>query len=230
MKKISRQLTRVSTPPSSGPEDEATAPPIAHTATARARRAGSGCAWLISAIDEGIITAAPALWANRAATSALMAGASPHAAEARTNTASPAPNARRAPNRSDTDPADSSRAANISVYPSTTHCSPVIPPPRPARIDGNATLTTTASRVIMKKPSTAAASVKPGLAAPRMPGTARDGLVAKRVDTTSSFLMFPHGPGAGGRCLIAATHSGNHPSAAPGRACCEGYCQGLPAG
>jgi hypothetical protein len=58
--KISRQLTRVSTPPSSGPEDDATAPPIAHTATARARRAGDGYAWPISAIDEGISTAAAA--------------------------------------------------------------------------------------------------------------------------------------------------------------------------
>ena len=34
-----------------------------------------------------------------------------------TSTASPAPNARRAPIRSDNDPADSSSAANISVYP-----------------------------------------------------------------------------------------------------------------
>jgi hypothetical protein len=41
MKKISRQLTRVSTPPSTGPADDATAPPIAQTATARARLAGS---------------------------------------------------------------------------------------------------------------------------------------------------------------------------------------------
>jgi hypothetical protein len=42
-------------------------------------------------------------------------GARPHAAEASTNTTSPAPNARRAPSRSDSDPADNSSAANISV-------------------------------------------------------------------------------------------------------------------
>ena len=42
MKKISRHVTSVSTPPSTGPHDDASAPPIAHTATARARRAGSG--------------------------------------------------------------------------------------------------------------------------------------------------------------------------------------------
>ncbi len=98
-----------------------------------------------------------------------MAGARPHAAEAAANTGSPAPNTRRAPNRSEADPADSSSAPNISAYPSTTHCSPVIPPPSPARMDGSATFTTTASRVIMKKPSTAAASVKPGLEASRRP-------------------------------------------------------------
>ena len=33
---------RVSSPPSTGPDEEATAPPIAHIASARARRAGSG--------------------------------------------------------------------------------------------------------------------------------------------------------------------------------------------
>jgi hypothetical protein len=42
MKKINRQLTSVSTPPSTGPADDANAPPIAHSATARARRAGFG--------------------------------------------------------------------------------------------------------------------------------------------------------------------------------------------
>jgi hypothetical protein len=36
-----------------------------------------------------------------------------------------------------------------------------MPPPRSRRIDGKATLTTTASKVITKKPSTAAASVNP---------------------------------------------------------------------
>src|SRR6516225_10245289 len=131
MTKISRQLTTVSTPPSSGPEDEATAPPIAHTATARARRTGSGYACPISAIDDGIITAATAPWTNRAPTSAPMAGASPHAAEAATNTASPAPNTRRAPNRSANDPADSSSAANISVYPVDHPLQPGEPPAQP---------------------------------------------------------------------------------------------------
>jgi hypothetical protein len=41
MPKISRQLTRLNSPPSTGPEQEATEAPMAHTATARARRVGS---------------------------------------------------------------------------------------------------------------------------------------------------------------------------------------------
>src|SRR2546426_10937866 len=64
MKKINRHVTNVSTPPSTGPEEDAIALPIAHTATARARLAGSGYAWPISAIDDGIITAAAEPWTN----------------------------------------------------------------------------------------------------------------------------------------------------------------------
>ena len=41
-KKINRHDTRVSSPPSTGPDEDAIAPPIAHTATARARLARSG--------------------------------------------------------------------------------------------------------------------------------------------------------------------------------------------
>jgi hypothetical protein len=143
----------VSRPPATGPDEEATAPPIAHTATARARRPGSGYAWLISAIEDGMITAAAAPCANRAATNAARLGARPQAVDAVTNTATPTPKARRAPVRSVSAPADSSTAATISVYPSTTHCDPAIPPPNSRRIDGNATLTTTASRVITKNPA-----------------------------------------------------------------------------
>ena len=69
----------------------------------------------LRAIDEGIIAAAAAPWTNRAATSASMVGANPQATEAATNTSSPAPNARRAPIRSDSARDDSSSAANISV-------------------------------------------------------------------------------------------------------------------
>jgi hypothetical protein len=44
-----------------------------------------------------------------------MLGASPQASEASTNPATPAPNTRRAPNRSLSEPADSSSAANSNV-------------------------------------------------------------------------------------------------------------------
>jgi hypothetical protein len=50
----------------------------------------------------------------------------------------------------------------MSVYPSTTHWSPVMPPPRSDPIAGNATLTTRASSVTMKKPSTATSSAGRG--------------------------------------------------------------------
>jgi hypothetical protein len=115
MKKISRQVIGLSSPPTTGPDAAATAPPIAHTATARVRLVGSAYAWRTRAIAAGIITAAAAPCTNLATTSVPGLGARPQAAEATTNTDSPAANARRAPPRSDSAPADSSKAANISV-------------------------------------------------------------------------------------------------------------------
>jgi hypothetical protein len=64
-------------------------------------------------MEEGISTAAAAPWTNRAATSAPRLGARPQAAEAATNSDSPAAKARRAPTRSDSAPAVSKRAANM---------------------------------------------------------------------------------------------------------------------
>ena len=52
---------------------------------------------------------------NLAATSVARLGATPQAADATANKTSPAANARRAPIRSASAPADSSSAANISV-------------------------------------------------------------------------------------------------------------------
>ncbi len=198
MKKISRQLARVSSPPVTGPAEDAIAPPIAHMATARARRAGSGNAWPIRAIDDGIMTAAAAPCTSRAVTSTPRPGARPQAAEASTNPATPAPNARRAPIRSASAPADSSSAANISVYPAATHCRPLIPPPKSARTDGSATLTTVASSVTTKNPSTAAASVKPGRETSRTPGLTRRPLATICVDIRTFFPCgaWPRLPGA----------------------------------
>src|SRR2546430_13555227 len=75
MEKINRHETRVSIPPTTGPADDATEAPIAHTATARARLPGCGYAWPISAIDDGITTAAAAPCTNRDATSTFKPGA-----------------------------------------------------------------------------------------------------------------------------------------------------------
>ena len=115
MKKINRQSMRVSTPPSTGPDEEATAPPIAHIPIARPRALASGKACRISAIEAGIIAAAAMPCTNRATIRTQSAGARPQATEASTNPTIPAANARRAPTRSLSDPADSSRAANMSV-------------------------------------------------------------------------------------------------------------------
>lgn len=64
-----RQLARVSSPPVTGPAEDAAAPPIAHRTTARARRAGSANARPTRAIDDGIMTAAAAPCTSRPATS-----------------------------------------------------------------------------------------------------------------------------------------------------------------
>ena len=50
-------------------------------------------------------------------------------------------NARRAPKRSPSAPADSMQAANEIAYASTTHCRLATPAPRSRAIDGSATLT-----------------------------------------------------------------------------------------
>ena len=114
--KIARQLRMLdSTPPATGPAATATAPPTVHSAMARARSAASGKACRTRASEEGSMIAAALPWNRRAAISSPSPGASPQAAEATVKTATPAPNARLAPMRSESAPADSRSAANISV-------------------------------------------------------------------------------------------------------------------
>lgn len=67
---MNRQSATLRAPPSNGPDDEATAPPIAHPPTARPRALASGNAWRTSAIDAGIIIAAAPPCTNRATTKA----------------------------------------------------------------------------------------------------------------------------------------------------------------
>jgi hypothetical protein len=94
---------------------DAATPPIAHSATARARSGPSRKARLISAIDAGINTAAAEPCTNRAATSQPRLGASPQPADAAAKTPAPTVNAREAPTRSDSAPAHSSRPAKARV-------------------------------------------------------------------------------------------------------------------
>jgi hypothetical protein len=70
-----------------------------------------------------------------------MPGAAAQAMEARPNKAMPHWNARRAPKRSPSAPADSMNAAKATAYASTTHCRPATPAPRSRPIAGRATLT-----------------------------------------------------------------------------------------
>jgi hypothetical protein len=85
------------------------------TATARARAAGSANACRTRASAEGSITAPAHACTTRPPTRTGSVGASPHAADATANTASPHPKTRCAPSRSDTAPAEMSSAANGTV-------------------------------------------------------------------------------------------------------------------
>ena len=58
------------------------------------------------------------------------------------NTASPAVNSRRRPNRSPSVAPVSSSTANVSVYAFTVHCRPSSPACKCSRIDGSAVVTT----------------------------------------------------------------------------------------
>jgi len=116
MKKIARHpAADVRMPPSTGPAAIAAAPPELHTATALARAAGSPNACRTSDSDAGSVTAAAQPWTIRQPMRAHSAGASPHPADAAVNTTRPQPSIRRAPARSDTAPAEMSRAANGTV-------------------------------------------------------------------------------------------------------------------
>jgi hypothetical protein len=115
-KKIARQPTlSVSSPPTTGPAAIATPPPAAHTAIARARSPGSSKTWRTNASDDGSTSAAVTPCTMRAATSDPALGATPQATDDAVNPTKPAANARVAPRRSDSDPHDSSSAANTTT-------------------------------------------------------------------------------------------------------------------
>ncbi len=116
MKKIARQPSAaIRRPPTSGPPDRAMLAPAAHRPIARPRRSGSGWAWRSSVREHGTRIAAPTPCTARAAISAPIPGAPPHAIDAIVNSANPATYTRRAPIRSPSEPQVRISAANVIV-------------------------------------------------------------------------------------------------------------------
>jgi hypothetical protein len=76
------------TPPSTSPATAPTASTAPNADNARARSAPVKRSWMTLMIC-GTISAAPAPWTNRSATSAAPVGASPHASDATVKTAAP---------------------------------------------------------------------------------------------------------------------------------------------
>ena len=95
-RKISRQLTSTSRPPSGGAIDAPTAPMPAH-APITVERFSGGNIGSTSPSEFGVSAAAPTPWTTRAATSASTDGAIAHSAEPSVNSASPITNSRRRP-------------------------------------------------------------------------------------------------------------------------------------
>ena len=176
-KKIARQLNPdVSAPPATGPPAMATVPPTAHTAMAFARRTGLPYTCRTSASEAGSMTAAALPWTARPTIRNPSVGARPHAADDARKAARPMAYRRLAPTRSEIAPAEISRAANISVYASITHCRPAVDPPSVCSIPGRATFTAVESRLSMKNPSSAASrTITPRLAdrCPVLPSPSR---------------------------------------------------------
>src|SRR3954447_8736702 len=88
-----------------------------------------------------------------------ISGASPHHAEDRVNTATPAAKILRWPYMSPSEPPVRSSAARKRAYDSTTHCTSVMPTPNDDWIAGKATLTTVPSIKAMLEPRMVAARI-----------------------------------------------------------------------
>src|ERR1700722_4103897 len=109
----------INSAPNDGPVATASAPTPPHSATTWERRL-VGNAPNNSPSDEGNTAAAPTPWTRRPATSMGTDGASPHRADPKQKTASPAKNTRRLPSRSAVRPAMTSREPNTMPYPVIT--------------------------------------------------------------------------------------------------------------
>lgn len=82
---------------------------------------------LNNARPPGVSRAPPMPWSVRAATRVPMPGATPHSSEATANHATPMRNTLRRPKRSAREPPSRMKAARVSVYAVTVHCSPENP-------------------------------------------------------------------------------------------------------
>ena len=104
----------VTAPPTTGPASTAIPVTLLKMPSAQARRCGGNAAES-RASASGSISAAPAPWMARAATSAPASGARAHPAEAAVNRPTPAASIRRRPNLSPSAAPVSSRTAKLSV-------------------------------------------------------------------------------------------------------------------
>jgi hypothetical protein len=106
----------------------------------------------------GTSNAPPIPWIVRAAISWATVEASAQPIDAAANSATPAENTRRRPNRSPAAPPTSSSAASISAYDSTTHCTSARLAPNSRCSAGSATFTSVESMNTMLEATVVAAS------------------------------------------------------------------------
>ncbi len=86
----------------------------------------------------GSISAPPAPWATRAASSTSKSGARPPTTEAMTKVSAPAMNTRRRPTRSTRRPPNTSSPASGRRLPLSTHCTSCEPTPNVFMMSGSA--------------------------------------------------------------------------------------------
>ncbi len=143
----------VSTPPASNPTEPPAEATKAYTPIAFACSRGSGNIVTIIPRITAEVIAPPMPWTKRAPTSTAWLLASPQAAEASVNSASPARNTRRRPMRSPSRPARSSSPPKAIRYALTTQARLDCVKPRSLWIEGSATFTTVMSRTIISMPA-----------------------------------------------------------------------------
>src|ERR1700761_8232989 len=149
----------------------------------------------IKAPVEGTIIAAPTPCRPRAAMIHAPLEASPHSAEAATNSALPARNVRSAPSRSAIRPPSATSTASTSRYALTTHCSPAEERPRSFWIVGSATDTTVWSIMIIDSaPVIVASTHQRRVESAPVAGSVR-AVIGLRVDRGSGSFR-GHGAGA----------------------------------